>query len=473
MQNATATTSILISMVGTKIIPSVKVAIPVLIGANIGTCVTNSLIALTFANDPNQFQKAFSAATLNDIFNLLTTLVILPIDELTNFLDLTSKAITNLIPFSSPESMANVNFLSFIIDPVCERFIQLDKNAVERLLNGSDDKNIALRCCNDSNSFSYDDVSCLKNCNYWCVPLVISIGDAGTGLFWIILSLVVIIICMFGIVKVLSLIIVGPIESWVNKALNANLPGKLSWFTECLLFIISLLITIIVQSSNIVSATLVPLHAINLVTLKRVYVIVLGSNIGTTVTGILTAFTQPASAIKNSLQLAFVYTIFNTLGALLWLPIPKLRLPLKFSAILGENVLKYSWFVKFYMTIVYFIIPIFVFLLSLIPYWIGIAVVGIPLIIFILLLLVIKILQKTSPKFLPLRLRTNFKWLPKWLNSLKPLDNMFQRMTKCFRCKIVHEFHVNGDNQVVLRGIVKKNENGVIKETPIIQRTRF
>jgi sodium-dependent phosphate cotransporter len=398
-------------------------------------------------------------------------------NELTDFLDITSKAITNLIPFS--ESMASVNFLSFIIDPVCERFILLDKSAIERLLNGSDEKNIALRCCNNSSYFnssilnSYDDITCLKKCNYWCVPLVVQLGDAGTGLFLIIISLIIIIICLFGIVKVLSLIIVGPIEHGVNRALNANLPGILSWFTETLLFIISLLITIIIQSSNIVSATVVPLHAGNLVTLKRVYVIILGSNIGTTITGILTAFTQPASAIINSLQLAFVYTIFNTIGAILWLPIPQLRLPIDLSILLGKIVIKYRWFVKFYMTTVYFIIPIFIFLLSLIPYWIGIAVVGIPIIIFLLFLLFIKLFQKKAPKLLPFYLRKNYNWLPKWFRSLEPLDNIFKRTSKFCRCKKVHEFYINGDNQVVLRRIVMKKENGEINDSHKLQVTRF
>ncbi len=97
MQNATATTSIAVSMVGAGIISDVKSAIPIIMGSNIGTCVTNSFIALTMAGDPNEFKRAFSGATLNDGFNLLTTAVLLPIEIIFGFLDVISLAVTNAI----------------------------------------------------------------------------------------------------------------------------------------------------------------------------------------------------------------------------------------------------------------------------------------------------------------------------------------------------------------------------------------
>lgn len=95
MQNATATTSIAVSMVGAGIISDVKSAIPIIMGSNIGTCVTNSFIALTMAGDPNEFKRAFSAATLNDGFNLLTTAVLLPIEIIFGMLNAMSLALTN------------------------------------------------------------------------------------------------------------------------------------------------------------------------------------------------------------------------------------------------------------------------------------------------------------------------------------------------------------------------------------------
>ena len=87
--------------------------------------------------------------------------------------------------------------------------------------------------------------------------MIEAIGDGGTGLFWIIFSIIVLIACLFGIVKVLSLLIVGPIAKGVRIAVNASFPKPFRWLTEILLFIIAFLLTIVVQSSNIITATLV------------------------------------------------------------------------------------------------------------------------------------------------------------------------------------------------------------------------
>ena len=99
-----------------------------------------------------------------------------------------------------------------------------------------------------------------------------SFGDGGTGLFWIILSIIVLIACLFGIVKVLSLLIVGPIAKGVTIAVNASFPKPFKWCTEIVLFLIAFLLTIVVQSSNIITATLVPLCGVGIVTLQRVLI---------------------------------------------------------------------------------------------------------------------------------------------------------------------------------------------------------
>lgn len=209
-----------------------------------------------------------------------------------------------------------------IIDPVTNLFIVLDSDAVNSLAAGN--RNItetALRCCsfasndtlqdtiekwplysNSSEDRNLTGVSvsgisfngcnlssglvecpapiCLAQCSYWCMPMLRAFGDGGTGLFWIILSIVVLIASLFSIVKVASLIIVGPIAKGLSRALNASFPGKFKWLTEVVLFLIAFVLTLIVQSSNIITATLVPLCGIGMISLQRVYVMTLGSNIG-------------------------------------------------------------------------------------------------------------------------------------------------------------------------------------------------
>ena len=151
----------------------------------------------------------------------------------------------------------------------------------------------------------------------------------------------------------------------------------------------------------------------------------LGSNIGTTVTGILTAFAQPSSAVKKALQLAFVYTFFNTLGVLFWLPMPFLRFPKLYARKLGNLVFSYRWFLYVYVSFVFFIFPILIFLLALVPYWIGLAVFGIPLLLCVLFIAAVLILRSKCAHILPEKLKS-FNWLPAWLRSIEFYDQKFK-----------------------------------------------
>lgn len=142
-------------------------------------------------------------------------------------------------------------------------------------------------------------------------------------------------------------------------------------------------------------------------------------------TGILSAFTTPSSTLKKSLQLAFVYTFFNTLGVLFWLPIPQLRFPKSYARKLGNIVFQYRWFLYIYVSLIYFLGPLVLLGLALVPHWIGLAIFGIPIILAILTLLIIFILRRFCPKILPEKLK-DFSWLPLWMRSLKPYDEKFR-----------------------------------------------
>ena len=61
-------------------------------------------------------------------------------------------------------------------------------------------------------------------------------------------------------------------------------------------------------------STLTPLVGLGLVSIERVFPLTLGANIGTTVTGILAAFSASPSSIKYSLQIAFCHSLFNITG---------------------------------------------------------------------------------------------------------------------------------------------------------------
>ena len=70
---------LLISGSAPAVVP-VNAAIFIIMGANIGTSVTNTIVALGQVADRDEFRRAFAGATVHDFFNWLTVLVLLPIE---------------------------------------------------------------------------------------------------------------------------------------------------------------------------------------------------------------------------------------------------------------------------------------------------------------------------------------------------------------------------------------------------------
>ncbi|RNA36598.1 sodium-dependent phosphate transport 2B [Brachionus plicatilis] len=467
LQSATATSSIVVTMVGAGIIPSAKKAIPIIMGSNIGTCVTNSLVALTLSGDPVEFKRAFSAATLNDIFNYLTTIILLFLDVTFDFLHVLSKKITNLMP-ENVQDLKKANFIEEILRPVSDLFIKLNETSIEAIQYGSNNTEIASRCCEslDQDNGTVNQTECAQ-CDYLTMPMIDHFGDGFTGLFFIIFSLIILTACLFGIVKILSLFIVGPIARGVRSAVNASLPGKMRWLTQVILFFFAFFLTLIVQSSNIITATLVPLCGIGMVSLHRVYVMTLGSNIGTTVTGILSALTQPTYAIKKSMQLAIVNTLFNLFGVVLWLPLPFMRFPKIFSRKLGDVIYEHKWFLYVYAFMCYVILPTLVLGLVLIPHWIGLAVFFIPIFAGIVLYAVVLVLRKYLMDSLPNWLQ-KFDWLPEW-TQLAYWDALFNQLSPIPDDKVSQQENIlpimlrrySAIDSVVKQAMIFKRENTI------------
>ena len=65
---------------------TVELAIPIVMGANIGTSVTNTLVSVGEISHRNEFRRAFAGATVHDMFNWLSVLVLLPLEVVTGSL---------------------------------------------------------------------------------------------------------------------------------------------------------------------------------------------------------------------------------------------------------------------------------------------------------------------------------------------------------------------------------------------------
>jgi sodium-dependent phosphate cotransporter len=94
IQSSSTTTSIIVSLVGSDIITTEQ-AIYMVMGANIGTTVTNTLVALGQMGDADMLERAFAGATVHDCFNILSVIILLPIEAASGYLRRLTGAMVN------------------------------------------------------------------------------------------------------------------------------------------------------------------------------------------------------------------------------------------------------------------------------------------------------------------------------------------------------------------------------------------
>ena len=83
-------------------------AIPVIMGANVGTSVINTSVSMGHITRKEEFKRAMSGATVHDFFNVLAVILLLPIEIATGNLQRLSSSMAELfqgvggMKFSNP-----------------------------------------------------------------------------------------------------------------------------------------------------------------------------------------------------------------------------------------------------------------------------------------------------------------------------------------------------------------------------------
>ena len=256
----------------------------------------------------------------------------------------------------------------------------------------------------------------------------------------------------------------GSVARVIRKVLNNDFPGKAACLTGYVAILVGAGLTIIVQSSSIFTSAITPLVGVGVIKLERMYPLTLGSNIGTTTTGILAALASDGEKLRNTLQLAFCHLFFNIIGIIIWYPVPVMRkLPVHLAKGLGNTTAEYRWFAIFYLFLMFFILPALVFGLSLAGWYVLLAV-ALPIVLILIFVAIINTMQnKCRSRIHPAKLRS-WEWLPEPLRSLRPYDNMLRKCCRCGCCKAlcpdnnddeIHEVHVQGkDNTAYMNDAV-------------------
>ncbi|GMQ86365.1 MAG: sodium:phosphate symporter [Acidimicrobiia bacterium] len=303
VQSSSVTTSTIVALVAAGSLPF-EIAVPMIMGANIGTTVTNTLVSLGHARRSEEFRLAFTAATMHDFFNLLAVAVILPLELAFGVLSKPAEALAEAFA----GSVGGGSFNSPIKGAVKWGAIQ-----IERVLD-------------------------LLTTN----PRVLGSLSLAVGLL-------IIFLCLIYITKNMRILVAARIERSLNVVLaRSGLVGMT----------VGMIITVAVQSSSITTSILIPLVASGLLLVTNAYPITLGANVGTTVTALLAAF---AAGTVDGLAIALVHLGFNLLGILILYPIRAIRhIPIRLAGGLARIATTRKWVAIVYVLAIFVALPLLV-----------------------------------------------------------------------------------------------------------------
>jgi len=299
IQSSSTTTSIVVGLVAGDAL-SLTNAIPIIMGANIGTTITNVLVSMGHVTQRVEFRRAFSASIVHDFFNLCSVIVLFPLELKFGLIARTATALESV--FAGAGGMKVFNPLKVIIDPVIE--------LVDRLCEPLPFKSVALTA----------------------LALLLMFGS---------LTL---------LIRTIRSLVVEKIEVVIQNYLFRN---------DILGFTLGLLMTAIVQSSSITTSLIIPLAGAGLITVRQIFPYTLGANLGTTVTAILAAL---ATQSDVAVTVAFSHLCFNIFGMLIFYPLK--FIPIRLALFVGERATRSRrnmiLFVSIYF-LQYFIPAFFIF----------------------------------------------------------------------------------------------------------------
>ena len=103
--------------------------------ANIGTSVTNTIVAMGQMGDGDQLERAFAGATVHDMFNFLSVAVLLPVEVVTGYLHhLTDAMVKNADPKDDEKWEGPVKKL---VEPIGVHIIKENKDVTKSIAKGT------------------------------------------------------------------------------------------------------------------------------------------------------------------------------------------------------------------------------------------------------------------------------------------------------------------------------------------------
>lgn len=301
IQSSSTVTSIIVGLVAGGL--PVETAVPMIMGANIGTTITNTIVSLGHVRKKKEFRRAFASATVHDFFNVMAVAIFLPIEIFFHPLSKVGGYFAEMFVGGENMSVKGLNFIKPATKPVIDLFTNI------------------------SNAIS-------ENIAYYLL-IVFGIG--------------IIFLAITVIGKLLKKLMVGRAKVIMHNAIGKGpVTGIFS----------GAVITVLVQSSSTTTSLMVPLAGTGVFRLKQIYPFTLGANIGTTITALLAATAISGETAVFALQIALVHLIYNTSAVLLIYGIKDLRLiPIRGAIWLARTASENKMIALLYIVGVFFILP--------------------------------------------------------------------------------------------------------------------
>lgn len=298
-QSSSTTTSLTVALVAAGAL-TVEGAVPIIMGANIGTSVTNTLVSLAHVTRRQEFERAFAGATVHDLFNLLTVLVMFPVELLTGFLSRASLLLGSLV--ADAGGLRLFDPLKTVVRPVAMWVIEaFDRSAVVTLV----------------------------------------------------FALLLLFLSLKLLVDLLKAVMSGRAEQMLHRTLFRS---PLRAVTA------GILMTVMVQSSSITTSVMIPLVAAGIVTLEHVFPFTIGANLGTTVTALVAALSTGSTASVTVAFSHLLFNASGTL--LIYVPPPVRSVPLRLARWLGRVAVQNRLAAIAYILLVFFVVPFVLILLT-------------------------------------------------------------------------------------------------------------
>lgn len=307
VQSSSLTTSLVVALVAEGTL-TVESAVPIIMGANIGTTITCTLVALGFVGQPARFRLAFSAGTMHDFFNILTVIILLPVELTTGAL---SKSAIWL-----GERLGSFTGVSKPQSPVKVATSQMYKH-LKHLLTET-----------------------------W------EFSDRAAAVTMVIVALGLLFVSLYFLTKVLKGFLAERMETVLDRYI---------FRTPLTALAVGLIFTMAVQSSSVTTSIIVPLVGAGVLQQTQAFPYTMGANIGTTITALLAAV---ATGTGGGLAIASAHTIFNLAGVAIFFPVKEIRnIPVKLAERLAGLTLVSRWYALVYIVVVFFIVPLICILL--------------------------------------------------------------------------------------------------------------